>query len=344
MSRKSIASMSEILRKGNLLLGGFTRVVQERIRKETGCKRDSFLRADFLDEMLKSKSDFPRMVCGVEVSHDAYTQVMACKDIEVQMYLAFERMITGLAQKCVRRFHTDLEWEDLESEGKVAFFRAMYYYEREDIQFSTYIHSCIHREMIKAVNTNHPMSLVSDHALQVYLRFEEQKRKMNGHATFEEVLDALAAAGEPLDANEVTLLWKMQVRVTNGSAHDEADGLTASDYTTAEAERRWTESQNAPDFDELDAIVAAELTDVESEVLKAWLNDGTPGWQVRVAEEIGYCKMSVTKIKDRIAAKVRAAYEPKTTVVHVEEEAPEPIEEKPLVGVSLWTSISRSRW
>ena len=198
-------------------------------------------------------------------------------------------------------FETEDDVEDLAQDGNMAFLRKLLYYTRDDVEFSTWFTWVARREIFRGIMNRTPWNRQCKKAVELRTRFNAAKREPNGHGTFEEIVEKMGGA----TPGELQLLL-----MVGAFRHDLVSRKEEKEYdnTQEEAERRWKNREAGVEPDLKDALNKLDLNPRQRAVLDAWLKDGTPGWQARVAKTLGVSKTAVGNIKRRILRIVRETY------------------------------------
>lgn len=154
------------------------------------------------------------------------------KNIEMEVLGSYSRLLSKLSHRPVRRHNHDVlvSFDDLYMEAVRIALICIHYFTKEDHRFSTYLTHCVRRHLGKMCARMNPRSEYSIKAVDLYRKFEDTKRKINGPCNFEEIVDLM-----DISEKEREVLTNMLVCVLNQSniqttSLSEGDRAAQSDY------------------------------------------------------------------------------------------------------------------
>lgn len=229
-------------------------------------------------------------------------KVLAVRAIEVRMLEGFFGLV---CQRAKAWSNSTVSSDDLEQEATLALLDAIYYYTDPSIKFITYATNIIENTLISVCTTDGVIRKPDCGKTRALLEaYYEAMATFNRSVGFEEAA-AVTVIGEDrrsLTTKEVNQLRRLLVMVNDQSSEVTENGQVQNDYTanarpvpvssSGSSGAYWRGSDDNAAFhsDEREALRllverADELDAWDQAVLKAWIEDGTNGWQTRVAKD-----------------------------------------------------------
>ena len=300
-TKASAATMATLV-EGNLIL------------KDLADKAGTCSRVEFLDELRKVGN--MGEVLGVAVSYTDYEKIMQAYEAGVSLLPCIERSLWKIAMAHEKVLNTDMDRDDLFQEARMAFVRKICYFNREDIQLSTFVYTVVKREIFRAIVKGNKFSPICSYVLELRTKFNKARHSFNGHASFDEIL-AFADFSE----EDRKLLLRAGVRQFNSSESGASnlDDDAVTDRFTDESISQWKSAKDGVEVDFREALVKvrALLNTKQLAVLDAMLDDGVKGWQVRVARKTGITRQMVGKLKVQVEDMIVRVYRNLTTPTKV---------------------------
>lgn len=247
--------------------------------------------------------------------------IQELKNVEYNILCVYARFIFKRAKLwSSRNHHTQLSFSDFYNEATAGALKAIYYFDKEDTQFMTYLYWCIDRTVQTAINKNKPLSHWLTENVKLYGEFEKTRHKLGLEVTFDEVVSMME-----LDEESITDLRNMLCHVVNHSQirpanaegeHEEGYGI----YLAISKDTLPTEDSS----NIMEIADKTVMTDWERIVLNAYLK-GTRGWATEVAEsninpDTGreYSRRAPKIALDRVLARIRQNFETKLGNCHAD--------------------------
>lgn len=204
-----------------------------------------------------------------------------------------------------RRSGTIVDFADYVQESFMALIDAIYAYTLEDAKFISFAWNIIRNRCASASNKNHPLNPLTNEALGLMQRFEQEKRRLAtvGPISDEDVIEAMK-----VNQGQTEIIRSSLVKVVHSSqisqrSSDDGDTIDFANYM-----QDGIYEDNTIAFDEHEslykAINDAGLTGEEHEALKNFMHEER-GWETALAKERGMTRAGISFRVRRAIEKVK---------------------------------------
>ncbi len=269
----------------------------------------------FRGQLFKGTLDTSKLTPEQKQTLDAAIPlIMEVRDkCETKMRAAFYRMIVRQARAAAaNNFDPHEAYEEFMQEGEMGILDATYSYETEKgTTLLTYVWRCVRRKIVACINRLNPLCPLTNEALDIIRRVEEEREKHDGNISDDEVVEAIGLTEE-----ERTIFFRSTTKVINEALASDTDEETHEDDYTG------SRSGVDRDFKEVfyirkDARQAVKDADLDELELACLLTELFPyhGWKEDVAkthvnERTGdrYTRQNIQYVLERAKKKVKEAY------------------------------------
>jgi len=236
-----------------------------------------------------------------------------------------EAIVSGFSALCrkhARKWSREgdpngITFQDYLQEAYTIILGAMYSFTRDDIDLSTFFWWVLHNRMINVTNQQSFLRLKNDD-LKLVVSYEKTKKSINQSVTFDEIVKLMELDDEKV-RHLSTLLNRIytenQISLNgNDDAGGDDDMGGTGDYTACRAGLKHQNETGVVDarLTVHRAIDKAGLNDFEKQVIQAFLDDDSLGWQIRLANKLvnpntnkPYSRMWITMAKEKAMEKLR---------------------------------------
>lgn len=330
----------QIMRAGNLVLKRW----HTKAKKIKGQK---YSRMSFLGDLLKKLPDLKarsvvvlnsRQNPGLRIPKEDVEKVLAVKAIEFDILQTYARLVGQQAFEWSQREHDAYYgFNDLYDEAVLVLIKAIYHFTKEDVTFITYAHWVIRRWIVRLCNRTGPLSGYSHTAVNLYRKYQEKRREFNRPVSFEEVVEELNLSNKQRDVLQSMLHSVVSGSTINrpplddesadsdysqlGNTHAGIDGNMSWSVTGRNGNGVTLRESPTLDFDMIEAINRADLTEFERAVLDGFIETAsTPTGAVMGLTSIAgklinpktnkpYSRMACSYAWERVKQKILAEYQ-----------------------------------
>lgn len=205
-----------------------------------------------------------------------------------------------------RRGGTVVDFADYVQESVMALMDAIYAYTLESNTFMTFAWNIIRNRCASASNKNHPLNPLTNEALGLMQRFENEKRKLAtiGPINDEDVIEAMK-----VNESQTEIIRSSLVKVVHSSqVLLQSDNLRIDNIDFGAYMQAGIYEDDTIAFDEHEslykAIKDAGLTAEEDEALKKFMHEER-GWETALAKERGMTRAGISFRVRRAIEKVK---------------------------------------
>lgn len=299
--------LERIMRKGGEVLKKMHLKIRQVKRLRANNPKLSYCRRQFRTELFKEVGATPRPVaiCGVLITKEEVQRIYAIRACETEILEGYSNLIRRIIFSKANTSGSYVSVDDCCEEGAMAIIDSAYHYLKEDSRFSTFVFWSIFRRVHRAINKAKRNFPWSAKMRELFQRYQNAQRDINRAANFEDIVTFMGLEDEEREILRAALVQMI-------SEGDETDNGDSYGHEGLLSNCAAVEETISLDADELAALSAADLTDWEQAVLKAYLN-GHHGWRTEVATEWGYSKPAVPIALARSFDKIKMAYETNAT-------------------------------
>ncbi len=265
----------------------------------------------FRGQLFKNKLDTSNLIASqLDKLNAAKPLILEVRDkCESLILSGFDGMVQQQAKAAAaNNFDPHNSYYDFYQEGKAALIDAIYSYSDLAVKFKHYTWRCIQRRIVSTINGMNALCPLTNEAVILRKKFQEQKSLFNGPVTDDEVVVAMG-----LTANEREVLFSSTTKVINEFYYGESEG--EDDYT---GNRRNVDRDTHEVYvDRNDARQALKDANLDGFELDCILADMFPyhGWKEDVASKHvnprtgeRYTRQNVQYTLDRAKKKVRETF------------------------------------
>lgn len=316
MSKDQMAKAKDILLRGNRLLKKWAAFYPPKKFRQF---RNAVLNGERNPDNLIPKdklAEFHREVPHImAIRHSRYEELDG-RTVEQAVLENFAAMAKRHARKwTLEGDPTGITRLDYLQEAYMTVIEALYQYARDDIQLSTFIWTSLKNRMINVTNQQCNMLWrFTNSDLELMSRYEQAKRGINKHVTFDEVVNLLglsAEEGKHLNMLLTKVFAENQLGGTRGEGASDEDP-SGNDYTGHRAgvdRESETELLLQKQYVQ-DVFRRAGLNPLQRELMEAAL-DQYNGWMADFARSHinpntnkPYSRMRITQVCEQAKAKV----------------------------------------
>lgn len=243
-------------------------------------KLRQYLIKGIADPMVLNKKE-PLSDLEIQKFQEDLPEMISVKDVEYKVIKAYSNLVFKCAHKWSRSKKHDISQDDYFSEAFIALDNAIFSYDEDTTDFSTYAHRAVSNQMRRFYNGSLHIPL-SEEQRKLVRKYNKIKNDLNGYSTFDDVVELME-----ITKREIILLQETFVLVVPHSQMGKMnkDNDFDSQDITYLARSCIVKPKNE-DFEFRDNVAATitELSEVEKEVLEASMSP-YPGWRAKIARK-----------------------------------------------------------
>jgi len=241
----------------------------------------------------------------VSLIEGALPDINEVRKLEDTLLSGFVHLVLKHANSWGKRSGTVVDFADYVQESVMALLDAMYAYTLEDAKFISFAWNIIRNRCASASNKNHPLNPLTNEALGLMQRFEQEKRRLStvGPTSDEDVIEAMKVNQGQTEIIRLSLIKVIHSSQVSVRSSDDDDTIDFANYM-----QDGTYEDDTIAFDENEslykAIEDAGLTSEEREALEKFMHEER-GWETALAKERGMTRAGISFRVRRAIEKVK---------------------------------------